>query len=347
MIVDDEPFIRQGFRLLIPWENYGFQVVYEAANGLEAINILEKDPVDFVFADIKMPGMSGIELIEYTSVHLSKHIKFIILSGYYQFSYAKAAIRCNVLDYLLKPIQKDELITLLQELHTEYKKENEEDKYEVDKKILDEFLQTLEDGDKTNVMMELEKVKNEFTRMKGFPESIKVSIDYILYHLVHSKKDKDQSQEEHETFRGLTETEIETMIVSGDFQPFEQLVEELCNQILQMRQNQIGGIINDIDREIDEHYMENLSLKSLSEKYYINCAYLGQIFKKKHGVPFKDYLNRIRIEKASQMLKRNELKVYQIGAAVGYNNTDYFISKFVQQKGTTPLQYRKQYFDLE
>jgi two-component system response regulator YesN len=88
--------------------------------------------------------------------------------------------------------------------------------------------------------------------------------------------------------------------------------------------------------------MDNLSLKSLSEKYFINSAYLGQIFKKQYGISFKDYLNNYRIDRAAELLIRSDEKVYLVANAVGFNNTDYFISKFVQLKGITPLQYRKQ-----
>ena len=89
--------------------------------------------------------------------------------------------------------------------------------------------------------------------------------------------------------------------------------------------------------------MDNLSLKLLSEKYFINSAYLGQIFKKKYGISFKDYLNNYRIERATELLMKTDDKIYMIAESVGYHNLDYFMSKFVGMKGKTPLQYRKQF----
>ena len=85
----------------------------EAANGLEAIKELEKKEIDLIIADIKMPEMNGIELIEYVRDNILTEVKFIVLSGYYEFEYAKKAIKYNVTDYILKPIQKDELIKVL------------------------------------------------------------------------------------------------------------------------------------------------------------------------------------------------------------------------------------------
>ena len=101
MIVDDEPYIRQGLRILIDWEKYGYCICEEAANGQEAVNILEDTDIDLVITDIKMPKMDGLDLIKYTREHISKKIKFIILSGFYEFEYAKLAIKYDVADYVL------------------------------------------------------------------------------------------------------------------------------------------------------------------------------------------------------------------------------------------------------
>lgn len=100
-------------------------------------------------------------------------------------------------------------------------------------------------------------------------------------------------------------------------------------------------LLAQIEKEVNKHYKENLSLKTLSEKYYMNSAYLGQLFKREYGVYFKDYLNRIRVEKASKMLLQTNYKIYEIAKSVGYNNTDHFINTFTKEKGMTPSKYRK------
>ena len=99
MIVDDEPYIRQGLRILIDWEQYGFRITAEASNGHEAVDVLKNTDIDLVITDIKMPQMDGLELIEYTRKHISSNIRFIILSGFYEFEYAKKAIKYDVADY--------------------------------------------------------------------------------------------------------------------------------------------------------------------------------------------------------------------------------------------------------
>ena len=93
LIVDDEPFIRQGLRVLIDWEKYGYEIVDEAENGLKAIEKIKEKEINLVITDIKMPEMDGLELIEYVSKNIKRKINYIVLSGYCEFEYARQAIR--------------------------------------------------------------------------------------------------------------------------------------------------------------------------------------------------------------------------------------------------------------
>ena len=95
-------------------------------------------------------------------------------------------------------------------------------------------------------------------------------------------------------------------------------------------------------RQIRERYAENLTLKEFGEKYYLNGAYLGQLFRKKFGQSFKDYLNNCRIEQACHLLLRTDKKIYQIAEMVGYRDLDYFVNRFISVKGCTPAKFRKQ-----
>lgn len=115
MIVDDEPKTRQGLATLIPWETYGFRIVHTAANGTEALEKYSGDSLDLMIVDMRMPGMSGIELIERVRKE-DASIHFLILSGYADFEYAKKAITCGVEGYILKPVDEDEIISYLEDL---------------------------------------------------------------------------------------------------------------------------------------------------------------------------------------------------------------------------------------
>ncbi|WP_340025829.1 response regulator transcription factor [Paenibacillus sp. FSL K6-1096] len=115
LIVDDEPKLREGLRTLIPWEEHGYSVAATAANGYEALDRFRELAPELVIADIRMPGMTGLELIaELRSLSPACHV--LILSGYADFEYAKQAISYRIDGYLLKPVDEDELISYLQEL---------------------------------------------------------------------------------------------------------------------------------------------------------------------------------------------------------------------------------------
>lgn len=528
LIVDNEPFIRQGLKILINWEQYGYEIVGEASNGLEAIRELETKKIDLVITDIKMPEMSGIELIEYIRTNISNEVKFIVLSGYYEFEYAKKAIKYNVTDYILKPIQKEELIKTLSGFREEYIKqeqqsaiekvkdkalydrylneiiygkcnsanleyikkyrkfstelryiiieinyltedgikmsedekreqqqnfyqnmvrwlgqnyynviidmnqfkdcydigliydkrlalekemsekeyilnlktsmkqiqkfdffiyigqkvneieeislsyksaaiakllsdfsfnnnivyydetnEKKEISYDKGKQYMDYLIHKIEDNNKQEIVECIDKIYNSFKEYKINLDMIKINTDYLLCNLLNIAKELDPEIDQEEVMQYINSISFEKIISRGSSSRLKSFSLEFAEYLSQLRQNSFQGILAQIDKEISEHYMEKLSLKYLSEKYYINSAYLGQIFKKQYNVSFKDYLNAYRIEKAAELLKRTDDKIYKIAEKVGYNNTDYFINKFVQLKETTPLQYRKQFLKVD
>ncbi len=246
MLVDDEPFVRRGMKLIINWEQYGYEVVAEAGNGTRAIEILEKERIDLVFVDIKMPGMSGLEMMECVRNSVNWRVDFVILTGFADFDYARKAIDLSVKAYLLKPVRRSELVDVLESLNREYKQKRN---------------------------------------------------DRIGQRLI---EDGDREEEDTESDR----------------------------------------LLQNVVSYVSENYNQNISLKSLGEHFYINNVYLGQIFKRKYGVAFRDYLNRIRIEKAAELLEETDDMIYIIAKKVGFGNADYFVNKFLQEKGITPRKYR-------
>ncbi len=140
MLVDDESLILRGLTSLIEWEKLGLKVFETAKNGKEAFDKFLLNPVDVVITDINMPLISGLELIEKIAA-INKNTKFIILSGYEDFSYAKCAIKNGVFNYILKPIDEDELInTLLDIVKLLKKSENEQNNHIIKNNIIKNFV---------------------------------------------------------------------------------------------------------------------------------------------------------------------------------------------------------------
>lgn len=118
MLVDDEPEIIQGLKLKVDWERIGLTVAAEASNGRQAIERLEQGPVDIVVTDMNMPLMSGVEFLEQCRSRFPE-ILIIVITGYEDFQYARAAIRSHARDYLLKPVARDELALSLEKVKQE------------------------------------------------------------------------------------------------------------------------------------------------------------------------------------------------------------------------------------
>ncbi|MFW5992246.1 MAG: helix-turn-helix domain-containing protein, partial [Halanaerobiaceae bacterium] len=107
------------------------------------------------------------------------------------------------------------------------------------------------------------------------------------------------------------------------------------------------NIINRVKQYINKYYYKNLKLKSIAERFYINPAYLGRLFKRETGKCFSHYLNEKRLQTAKNLLERTDLHVYQVARRVGYQNTDYFIIKFKKREQCTPMEYRRKSNDTE
>lgn len=116
ILVDDEPIIRYGIASCIPWAEEGFELAGQAANGKEALKLLQRERVDIIISDIMMPAMDGLELAR-EAKKINPRVKVVMVSSYSEFKYAQEAVKTGVVvDYLLKPTMDPE--DLLAVLHT-------------------------------------------------------------------------------------------------------------------------------------------------------------------------------------------------------------------------------------
>lgn len=517
LLVDDEPFIRQGLSVLIDWESEGFCIAAQASDGAAALELLQRERFDLIIADIRMPRMDGISLLEKIRSEKISDARFVILSGYFEYEYAKNAIRYNCADYILKPVQKDELLKLVRSVSDECERSREAEQKDIerDKAVLDrhmislvwgkydkvnlnyvrshirtdgqvryinielnhederfcrlddsgrvqaqrslynrcrstmpdyaqhflfdvikreecygvgliffrymaerqgvtetECLNSLFDALKSaseyelffyigNVVEDIERISESFhtaaivktiqvfrvdasgagksgavpaglgkQKLDALIHAISINdrqliescadevyavingessdyriitldINYFLYQLIMLASEQDDRVNQQEVMNFITSNAFEKSAMRGSVTHFRRFALEYADYLRQLSQGSSKGVPAEIEKEIKENFGENLSLKSLSEKYYINTAYLGQLFKKQFGQSFKEYLNAYRIERAAELLVNTGEKVYIIAETVGYKNIDYFVGKFVEVKGCTPAKYRK------
>lgn len=124
LIADDEKNIREGIKCIIDWEALGFTVCGEAANGEEALKQINEMHPGLVLLDIKMPKLSGLEVVE-NAREQGYNGKFIILSGFSDFKFAQTAIRLGVDNYITKPIDEDELAEAVKRIGEQIKTDRE------------------------------------------------------------------------------------------------------------------------------------------------------------------------------------------------------------------------------
>lgn len=164
LIVDDEKWICELIERSVRWDEFGMTVAGIAQNGMEAMRILRSRPMDIVITDIRMPGMDGLDLIR-TAQSEGICPAFIIISGYQDFEYARIAMQYHVRNYLLKPVDEDELaMTLIKVLDEIISNNSDRDEHAEDRKLLQE---------KTNCLQE------QFVRMMVRESSAQIDIQSL------------------------------------------------------------------------------------------------------------------------------------------------------------------------
>ena len=522
MLVDDEPFILQGLQILIDWNAEGYEIAALMSNGKDAYDYLKENSVDLIISDIQMPIMTGLELLEKIQAEKISDARFAILTGYDDIAYAQRAIRNNSMDYILKPVQKDDILTLLRNVsklenekvinnenqkkmedaylarnvlalikgkygedNLEYVKkhmqlsgdvryvdievinehnDNEDDDFDLrviqhqlhqacresqkdnvnhfifdvsyddnnydvgfiycenmstrydmsEKEYLENMIKKIENillkpvkmicgkkvpdisaiaksyssacmlnsiqgfhnqkklylyeddaqvggqntvflcknsidsvisaiqaGDKAAIDSNVDALFDELRSIEDNENARNLNINYLLFQLIHIATEQDDNVNQEEVIHYISENSFDETISRGGSQHMKRFASEYSVYLTSLRKNVSRGLISNIDNEIQEHYAENITLKSLGDKYFINSSYLGQIFRKAHDMSFKDYLTKIRVEKAAVSLVSTDKKINKIAEEVGYNDCDYFIRKFIEIKGCTPSKYRR------
>jgi two-component system response regulator YesN len=129
LIADDEPIIREGIREAVDWQALGMEVVAEAEDGEEALELALKYSINILFVDLNMPIMNGITLIKHIRSNLPK-CKIVIITGHDEFTYAQEAVRLNVSDYILKPANPAQLTGVLEKVRNELEDVTEHEEFE-------------------------------------------------------------------------------------------------------------------------------------------------------------------------------------------------------------------------
>jgi len=368
LIVDDEPSVLEGLRIMIPWNSMGFEICAETQNAQDALIKVKEFRPHLLVTDIRMPFKSGLELInEVRKMDLA--VEFVILSGYSEFAYAREAIRQGVSYYLLKPLDNEEIISVLKNIKT--KLDNTFlAKYGFTQQEIENFRKSRILHENINVPGESKKDAWQFT-WENFDEELNHALQLMNYQSARKVIDKlfsfiesrDVSLHEariivssciYQILRFAFENNIKLNIILPDEMQEELSLDELKNLItgilskaisllLENRRMNSKGYLFRVKSYIDDNYSKDLKVSSLAKMEFMEAGYLGETFARQFGLSINEYINQVRINKAMELIRTTDMKLNDISYAVGYKNYNNFFSHFKKITNTKPTQFYERY----
>lgn len=373
LIVDDEPLILSRFDALMPWEDYGIEAIYKAAGGVQALEILQSTQIDILITDIKMPGMDGLELIE--RIRKSNNpVSIIVLSGYNDFSLAKRALTWGIENYLLKPVEERELDgTLLSIVDKLDRKRAEDTRIREGTDLLRENIifrlvsGSIEDTELIDriaflgmnfhgeyilaASVRFPNGPGDYAEMSRLASEVSDDVNLwcapdpdggLISLFCWSGDELDPCKCEQRLEERLALLTEGYVIRFGSIQRgWTQAHASWMDAAEPAVNKEVYPIVETVKDYVRSHIEDEMSLKTLAQKYHVNAAYLGQVFKKATGGIFSAYLARVRIERAKELLTETDCRISEIARMVGYTNNSYFSNQFKSLTGCYPMEYRR------
>lgn len=380
VIADDEKLILNNLAQIIDWQGLDCEIIGTAQNGQEVMEIIKNQQVDLLLTDISMPEMSGIELLKTLNQIDNKPI-VILISGYDDFEYAKEGIKNNAFDYILKPIDYDELEDCVKRALNKLKEQKvsvyEREKYaiyelitsgKVDAQINNKqslYFSMIVKNYKEDI--ELIFTKNEDFLSKWNPNLFvyKLSDKEVMVVVEMAKRFINQEGDITDAFSQQLLHEGSDQCIISVGKVVKQLFEikrsvDAAKELLKY-ENYISGnvlteerlkkeykpsqsaadMIEDALDYIRNNFQTDLGVEQTAEQVGLSVSYFSLLFKQKTGLTFLDYLTNVRMEYACLFLQNTDLKTYEIAEKVGYTDQRYFSQVFKRKMKKTPSEYRK------
>ncbi|WP_223156812.1 response regulator transcription factor [Thermosediminibacter oceani] len=359
IIADDEPIVREGLKESVNWDELGLRVVGCARDGREALEIFTSCGCDVILTDIRMPFMSGLELTGRVK-EIDPSVIVVLLSAYDEFRYAQEAIRLGAFDYILKPIDLDELKKTMEKavrkkqemLDSENRvipQLNREDmeffKPESSRfplKMEEELAKAVKRADGPLALEIFQRIWDEFCSKNYSLEFLKrwgfELVAIITRSVIEIGENVDILFKNTDPWAEISRKKSKEELYGW----MKDLIEIICECIGLNKNVRNKKLVEEVVRIIKENYHDkNLTLNSIAERLYITPNYLSTLFKTEMGQGFCEYLTEYRVERAKEMLKDVRLRIYEISDAVGYTDPHYFSKIFKSITGLTPREYRE------
>ncbi|NLK64090.1 MAG: response regulator, partial [Tissierellia bacterium] len=401
LIADDEPLERQAIRYFIDDSHLEIGEILESENGTATVKTaMEKQP-DIIILDIKMPGLTGLEAME-RIIAVNKKCKVIFSTAYNYFDYAVKALKLNAMDFLVKPVKKELLISVINkaidELDTEKSTEQKELKLDdviqiLGNKILGElligrideetlyYLDAIGVDSNTGGQVFAVKMSNELNsnKMQKLQSILRKDLYDAGYQSITKINDRNLSLIVFSPEPSLRKkiTPVTELILSSIFRDLGMSYNCSCgiefediSEIEQSFSDAYGCIIKSpgiehawapqkgrnkgfssdkqsippeikfICNYISRHYKEKITLDKIAEEVKYSKYHISRLFKQYMNITIVDYLIRLRIKKAKELLLDGSYSIKQISHMVGYSDPNYFTWAFKKQEGVSPAKFR-------
>lgn len=342
LIAEDQNVIRQGLKKIIG-EMPGTDVV-GAADGAQAWEIYERLPADLVVTDIVMPDMNGLELIEHIS-SADDACTVIVISGHDKFEYARRAMEYGVRDYLLKPVSREKILSVLRQRKGEF-----DQRYDRQEKLFRTSWSLA-------VAMKEEQLKDELEGMKC-PSSGKLVVAKSTAGACPLAQDtgfllcRRLAQISEDTALFAAYGAFESAYCNSDIVQADVLVEKgedlslaiarLAGRWKGQEDGVYDGAVRRVLMYVSRHYGEALSLQGVAYEIGLHPNYLSALFTRNMHCGFTRYLQRLRVERAKTLLRTTNRKINDIATVVGFTDGKYFAKVFKAITGISPQQYRSE-----
>ncbi|MEY8351754.1 response regulator [Lachnospiraceae bacterium 54-53] len=333
LIVDDERIIREGIRRGIGWSELNVGTVCVAASALEALTFFDSVNFDLLITDINMSEVSGLELIKKVKETRPK-LKVIVLTGYDKFEYARTALKLNVNEFLLKPVDEDDLVCAVKEQLDSLEEKPEMNLfYDVFGEFKTAMIDNIKDVD--IILHLLHRLRDALENYHLSEENAIRSL-YDIASAVTFAYIKESGEDRKENLSKLL-----NLFINTTKQDAFEITKMYLADLLNAETEKSTEIIYGAKRYVKSNLSLSLSVSQIAEHLHISTSHLSKLFKKETGMGCNEYITKKRIEKACDLLKTTSLPTGMIGEKVGYTDVNYFSAAFKRQMGVSPRKYRE------
>lgn len=211
---------------------------------------------------------------------------------------------------------------------------------DMDQGLFNQLMVQLEENDVAGFTKTINSMFRLFHAQRFAPSAVGNSIRRCVISMIQVIKEMDGGETIPRAMQDMMSWEGRNWSLQRLKEQFIVAMTEAAGYVTQLRKEQAKGGIEKIKKYIDIHYNENISLRSIATKFYMNPVYLGQLFRKSYGVYFNDYLLKLRVQEAKKLLRQTDLRMYEVAERVGFQNADYFVTQFEKLEHMSPTEYR-------